>query len=108
MSAISGLAGLVFGAWRWGRAGAKAEQAVKEDYERKIAVVEQTADARLDLLVEQFKESFEGLRRQMDQNTLETERRFLSQPAFDKFCVEYRRNQDRTDDKLDRLLGMKG
>lgn len=87
-SLVSGLAGLVLGAWNWGRRSAKAEHRLKEDVDRKInelrektmASLEKHEDhssARTELLVEQFKESFEGLRRQMDDHKLATEREFV-------------------------------
>lgn len=115
LAVCSGIGSAFFAVWKWGRNGAKAEQSVKDDYNGKIDELreetkaamteyEKNATARNDLFVDQFKESFEGIRRQFDQNILETERRFLSKPDFDKFYAEYRRNQERTDDKLDRLL----
>lgn len=87
-SLVSGLVGLVIGAWNWGRRSAKAEQALKDDVARKVnelreqtrAAMEKHEDhssARTELLVEQFKESFEGLRRQMDDHKLATEREFV-------------------------------
>lgn len=87
-SLTSGLVGLVVGAWNWGRRSAKAEQLLKDDVNRKVdelrehtrASMEKHDDhssARTELLVEQFKESFEGLRRQMDDHKLATEREFV-------------------------------
>lgn len=116
ISLVSGLGGLIIGAWQWGRSSAKAEHAAKEERDAKIAALRkemetamashiQKSDARNDLLVSQFRESFEGIRRQIDQNVLEAERRFLPKGDFDRFLDEYRENQRRTDDKLDRLLG---
>lgn len=87
-SLTSGLVGLVVGAWNWGRRSAKAEQALKDEVDRKInelrekamASIEKHEDhsaARTELLVEQFKESFEGIRRQIDDHKLATEREFV-------------------------------
>lgn len=101
LSLLSGLGGLVFGAWKWGRSSAKAEQAVKEDYDKKIvalhdkvradmAAYAKTADAGNDLLVSQFKESFEGIRRQHDDHKLDIEKRFMLKDDFRDFREEYR------------------
>ena len=101
ISLASGIGGLIVGAWKWGRSSAEAEQAVKKDYETKIDVLREEvrkdmashvhkSDARNDLLVEQFKESFEGIRRQIDDHRLHTETRFLPKDDFRDFREEYR------------------
>lgn len=113
--AVSSLVGAGVGIWKWGRSSAGAEQAIKDDYKGRIdtlrdevraqmAQYEKNASARNDLFVEQFREAFDGIRRQIDNNLLDAERRFLSKPEFDRFYTEYRKDQERTDDKLDRLL----
>lgn len=118
VAVIGGVGSAFFTVWKWGRSGAKAEQSVKEDYDGKIDKLreetraamqkyEDNATARNDLFVAQTRETLEGIRRQIDQNLLDVERRFLSKPEFDKFHAEYRRDQERTDDKLDRLLEMR-
>jgi len=110
----SGFAGMIAGAWRGGRATEREKQKVKEDYEGKIethrtetrnamAAIEKAAGARNDLLVEQFKESFDGIRRQIDEVRLSTEREFLRKDDFREFREEYREDQRRIMDKLDRL-----
>lgn len=115
IAVFSGVGGAFVAVWKWGRGGAKAEQAVKDDYNAKInelredvrsdmAAQAKAADDRGDLLVGQFRESFEGLRRQMDEHRLDTEKRFLLKDDFREFLKEYRENQRRTDDKLNRLL----
>lgn len=97
----SGISGLLIGVWRRGRKSAQAEQAVKDDYESKInhlgaelrsamAHAAVAADDRLDLLVEQFKESFIGLRRQIDDDRLYTEQNFVRKDDFKDFREEYR------------------
>jgi hypothetical protein len=101
ISLVSGLGGLILGAWKWGRSSAKAEQAVKDDYDEKISGLreemrsamkshEQRSEDRTDLLVEQFKESFDGIRRQIDDHRLHTETRFLPKDDFRDFREEYR------------------
>ncbi|MCK1275589.1 hypothetical protein IVB46_10135 [Bradyrhizobium sp. 61] len=115
ISLASGLGGLALGIWKWGRNSEKSKQAVKDDYNGKItALREETrvamakntenADARNSLLVEQFKETLEGLRRQMDESKLHTEQNFLRKEDFREFLKEYREDTRRADTKLDRLL----
>lgn len=112
---FSGVGGALLTAWRWGRNGATAEQAVKDDYNGKIATLReelrkemashvQRSDEGNDLLVSQFKESFDGIRRQHDEYKLDSERRFFLKDDFRDFLKEYREDQRRTDVKLDRLL----
>jgi hypothetical protein len=118
ISLVSGLGGLLIGVWKWGRSSAQKEQAFKDDLRTEIAALReevrkdmtshsQKVDGGNDLLVSQFKESFEGLRRQHDVFVLDVERRFLPKDDFRDFLQEYREDQRRTDDKLDRLLGAK-
>ncbi|MGF6431505.1 hypothetical protein [Bradyrhizobium elkanii] len=101
ISLVSGFGGLILGIWKWGRWSAKAEQSVKDDYDAKIGALRdevrkdmashvQKSDARNDLLVEQFKESFDGIRRQIDDHKLHTETRFLPKDDFRDFREEYR------------------
>jgi hypothetical protein len=115
LSLTSGLGGLALGIWKWGRNSEKSKQAVKDDYNTKIAALREetkaamaknteTADARNSLLVEQFKETLDGLRRQMDDHKLMTEKDFLRKEDFREFLKEYRDDTRRADAKLDRLL----
>lgn len=100
-SLLSGIGGLLFGVWKWGRKSAKDERSVKDDYETQIralgkemrtdmAAYAQKTDAGNDLLVSQFKESFEGIRRQHDEHKLDVEKRFLPKDDFKDFREEYR------------------
>ncbi len=102
-SLLSGLGGLLLGVWRAGRKSAKREQAVKDDYTAKIGVLEDDMNAaltahekasrlRLEALVEQFKESFNGMRRQIDDERLHTEREFMRKEDFKDFREEYRQD----------------
>lgn len=100
-SLVSGLVGLIIGAWKWGRNSVQAEQAVKDDYNSKIRALreevrtsmstqaQKSSDAN-DLLVSQFKESFEGMRRQIDEHRFYTERDFVKKEDFKDFREEYR------------------
>lgn len=100
-SALSGAGGFLYGLFRLGRKSARNEQTVKDDYNTKIRALReevrtdmaahaQKADAGNDLLVSQFKESFEGLRRQQDDHKLDVEKRFLLKDDFRDFRDEYR------------------
>ena len=101
VSLLSGIGGLVVGAWKWGRNSVRAEQAVKDDYNSKIRALreemrtamatqaQKSADGS-DLLVSQFKESFEGMRRQIDEHRFYTERDFVKKEDFKDFREEYR------------------
>jgi hypothetical protein len=118
ISLVSGLGGLLIGVWKWGRSSAQKEQAFKDELRIEVAALReevrddmtshaQKVDDGNDLLVSQFKESFEGLRRQHDLLALDVEKRFLPKDDFRDWLKEYREDQRRTDDKLDRLLGAK-
>ncbi len=89
-SLVSGFFGLMVGVWRAGRNSATKEQAVRDDYDAKIAANAKSSDARLDLLVDQFKESFDGIRRQFDDHKFYTEKDFLKKEDFKSFRDEYR------------------
>ena len=97
----SGVVGAFVGAWRWGRSSAEAEQAVKDDYNTKIRALREEmraamaahtlkADDGSDLLVSQFKEAFEGIRRQIDEHRFYTEKDFMKKEDFRDFRDEYR------------------
>jgi hypothetical protein len=118
VGAVSGVLSAIATAYKFGRDGVRKEQSVKDDYDAKIdglreevrrevaAIKESSTEAR-DLLVDQFKETLDGLRRQFDAHQLVTEKEFLRKGEFKDFRDEYREDQRRTDDKLDKLLGMK-
>lgn len=97
----SGMGGWLIGIWRWGRDSAKKEQAVKDDYDGKINSLREEvrtamtafakdANNRNDALVDQFKESFDGIRRQMDEHRFYTEKDFMKKEDFRDFRDEYR------------------
>lgn len=98
---LSAMGGWLLGIWRWGRASAKQEQAVKDDYDDKISALReevrksmaaqvQGAEDRQENLVNQFKEAFDGLRRQHDDHKLDVEKRFMLKDDFQNFREEYR------------------
>ena len=92
-----GVSGLFFGVWKWGKSSGKAEQAVKnqitalrEEVRKEMAAQVTKSEARTDLLVEQFKETFDGIRRQIDEHRYYTEKDFLKKEDFKDFREEYR------------------
>jgi hypothetical protein len=89
-SLLSAIGGLIVGAWRWGRQTALQELHTREDYDAKIAKAKATAEGRLDMLVGQFKETFAGLRRAIDDDRLHTEQNFVRKDDFKDFREEYR------------------
>ncbi len=96
-SAMSALVGLLVGIWRWGRQSALREMRVKNDLNARIdamktliAATEKTHDDRLDGLVDQFKESFAGLRRQIDDDRLHMEQNFVRKDDFREFREEFK------------------
>lgn len=101
IAAVSGVGSAILTAWNWGRGSAKAEEAVKDDYEGKIddlrdevrtdmASLEKTTIQSRELLVDQFKESFEGIRRQFDEHKFYTEKDFVKKDDFKSFREEHR------------------
>lgn len=120
---ITGIAGLFLGTWQAGKRQGKQESDAEAKLKAEIA-------KELDAKIEGFKaemrtavaealeaneafiksvgDSFSALRQKINDVELETERRFLPRASFDSFVEEYRENQRRTDDKLDKLLGLNG
>jgi len=64
----------------------------------------EAADARNELLISQIRETLEGLRRQLDDHRLEIEREFFRKGEFRDFIQRYDSDQNRVNDKLDKLL----
>lgn len=96
-SAASAIAGLMVGAWKWGRQSALREARVRDDYmarieemRKAIAVTEKSNESRRDDLIDQFKETFIGFRRQIDDDRLHTEQNFVRKDDFRDFREEYR------------------
>lgn len=92
-----GIVGIFVAVWKWGRDSAKAEQAVKnqitalrDEVRTEMAAQATKSEARTDLLVEQFKETFDGIRRQIDEHRYYTEKDFLKKEDFKDFREEYR------------------
>lgn len=100
-SLVSGAVGMLAGVWRAGRNSAQKEQAVKDDYTAKINALreeiraedtnrERERIASRDFLAEQFKEAFNGIRRQIDEHRFYTEKDFMKKEDFRDFREEYR------------------
>lgn len=111
LAAISALAGsitgLVAGTWRV----ARIEPRMKLEFIRDLANVEndlrdqieqhnRESGMRSDLLVEQFQESFAGLRRQLDEHRLHTEQKFMRKEDFRDFRDEYREDMREIKDSI--------
>lgn len=97
ISLVSGLGGLLIGVWRWGRSSALAEQSVanqiaalREEVRNEMATHIKKMDDSRETLVDQFKESFDGMRRQIDEHRYYTEKDFLKKEDFKDFREEYR------------------
>lgn len=103
--AASSLVGLGLGLWRGGRRSAMDEQKVREEFNAAVAGLERRIEEKLDRSAGQFDETLKGLRQKINDVELDAVRTFVAKPDFDEFRKEYRRDQDRVDQKLDRLLG---
>lgn len=101
IKAMVGLAGAVgglfLGVWRWGHNSAVAKQsiknqiaAVREEVRAEMTAHAQKVENGTDLLVSQFKESFDGIRRQIDEHRFYTEKDFMKKEDFRDFREEYR------------------
>mgnify|MGYP001610691076 CR=1 FL=1 len=113
-SMVSALGGILVGVWRWGRRSAEKEQEMRDDYEAQIdslsdelksalSTSEKAGQARLEMLIGQFKESFEGIRRQFDDHRLATEKDFLRKDDFKEFREEFRQDMRDLKSKLDNI-----
>lgn len=91
-SLLSGFVGLLLGVWRWGRKSAMQEQKLKGELMARADAIEKASDHRIDGLVDQFKETFVGLRRQIDDDRLRNEQTFLRKEDFRDFREEYRQD----------------
>lgn len=92
-----GIAGAFTTTWRLGRNSAKAENSVdkkisalREEMRTAMAAHVQKSESSRETLVDQFKESFDGMRRQIDEHRYYTEKDFLKKEDFKDFRDEYR------------------
>jgi len=118
-SLLSGAVGLFVGIWhagkRSGKQEAEIEAKIKFDVDDRIkkAIDEMkaslvTATDDREALVTEFRDTFASLRQKINDVEKEGLLRYLPKEDFNRFLEEYRGNQRRTDDKLDRLLGLNG
>lgn len=96
-SLISGSVGIVAGIWRAGRRSAQRELAVRDEFDGKIdalrrefAVSERSSREERGVMTGQFAESFNGMRRQIDDQRLHLEVNFVRKDDFREFREEYR------------------
>lgn len=96
-----GIGGLFIGVWKWGRSSAKAEArqeqsvktqitALREEVRKEMAAHVKKTDDSHDELVNHFEESFNGIRRQIDEHRYYTEKDFMKKDDFKDFRDEYR------------------
>lgn len=97
VSLVSGIGGLVVGAWRWGRREAQREQHLKEDYNLKIGDLREEmrhsvigATTLREAVVSEFRDTFAALRQRINDVELTTEREFVRNEEFKEFREEYR------------------
>jgi hypothetical protein len=94
---VGAVSGIIAGTWRVAqiepRMQVKMETrlaAIEIEMRDKIAAHEKASMLRTETLVDQFRESFSGMRRQIDENRLRTEQEFLRKEDFRDFRDEYR------------------
>jgi len=120
---VTGTAGLFLGTWQAGKKSgkddaerdAKIRADIKKETDKEIeslrsemkTAVQEASDNR-DLFIQQFHDTFAALRQTINDVKLENERRFLPESSFEKFLDRYEQDQRRTEDKIDKLLGLNG
>jgi len=101
VSLLSAIGGLIVGAWRWGRDYARAEQKVRDDVNQRMetlaketqvamTALERANEARINMMVEQFKETLQDVHRQIGDQILVRERDFVRKDEFWQFREEWR------------------
>lgn len=112
---VSAAASAVGTAYAFGKKDATERAELKSEMEAKIDDLRdktvgkmdqaiKAADARNDLLISQIRETLEGMRRQFDEYRVEIEREFFRKVEFNEFFKTYRDDQNRINDKLDRII----
>lgn len=116
---VAGIAGLFLGTHqagkKTGREDAQAEAKISKEIDDKIERLKvemrtAVADALDDnkTFIESVGDTFTALRQKINDVEKDGLIRFLPRDDFTNFLKEYRENQRRTDDKLDKLLGLNG
>lgn len=112
---VSGAAGAIGTAYSFGKTDATERAQLKEEMDARIDDLRdktvgkmdqaiKAADARNELLISQIRETLDGMRRQFDEYRVEIEREFFRKIDFNQFFTAYRDDQNRINDKLDRIL----
>lgn len=119
---VAGLSGSWLTAYRMGRRTAKDEAGVtariegaKFEFDKKLgeqtkqleATVresEKNIEENVQQLTHEFGETFKAMRQKINDVELASERTFLKKGEFEDFRKEYRDNEQRKDEKLDKLL----
>lgn len=120
---ITGLVGLFVGTWRAGKKQGEQEEKAKTQFKDDLA---RETDAKIEGLklemrtavadaldsnetfIQSVGDTFAALRQKINDVERDGLIRFLPKDDFTEFLKEYREDQRRTDDKLDKLLGLNG
>jgi len=120
---MTGAAGLFLGTWQAGKKSgrqeaeleAKIKTDLKKDTENKIEALRVEMKTSLaeategpEEFIKSVGDTFSALRQKINDVERDGLIRFLPKDDFTDFLKEYREDQRRTDDKLDKLLGLNG
>jgi hypothetical protein len=101
--AFTGVLGVVGGIYGAGRRSAEREQAIKDELRGDMKSLKEELMDSSSALIEQFRESFAGIRQKINDVELDAQKNFVSKDDFKEFREEYRENTNRIFDKLDKL-----
>lgn len=98
---VAGLSGIAAATFRAGRRSAQHDQKIKTINDERLAILKEQLRSEMaemhrageesrDLLVGQFNETLQGLRRQFDDHRLATEQNFVRRDDFKEFREEIR------------------
>jgi hypothetical protein len=94
---VGAVSGIIAGTWRVAQIEPRLEKGFQArlseaelEMRDKIALHEKASMTRTEALVDQFRESFAGMRRQLDEHRLHTEQEFMRKEDFRDFRDEYR------------------
>ena len=87
---LTGIVGLFGGLYSAGRNSAQREQKIKDEFRAEMTAHKNHTEETKDALVEQFKESFAGLRQKINDVELDAQKTFVSKDDFKDFREEYR------------------
>jgi hypothetical protein len=85
----------------------KSLSEAEERIEAKIDIAEKNAESKVDDMAEKFQESFNGIRRQIDDNRLHTSENYVRKEDFREFRDEYREDMRDLKSNIAKILGDK-